>query len=663
MVRYRILLVVLLLGTIASVFWSLDSALSAERAVHLTGSSIVAIYIGFMIPLISILRVFGVVLAMIMLASIGVVVAMPELGIESYQGAKVWSGVFNSKNSMGFWAAIGVLLYITLSDSTASIYSKLLCYLLTAMCFGLLTMSQSATSLLALLLAGSLSLYMYIAIRFQLGFIRMVVMAVLFIGLVAIGFVNIDTAELVGRAEDLTGRREVWRQVWNLIMQRPVTGYGYGALWFPSEATIWLQQSLTDFTWVVHHAHNGFLQVASEVGLPLSCIALLMVAQQLVEIFYCQYERQQVGVLFVLGFVVAYLVGNFSEARFLVNRELYWILFITLPISMLRQVNLMSSESSAASEADDTGNFVVVPGAALASVAATGEVAIAEAETAALTASVPGKPWVDLPAPDPAAAEPIAAATTKSWSDPMATGVEDAVWETWDFEHFPEIGSLTETDIDLGEILVEEEAVAAASELDPVEEQAHHAQATTPVEGQSHHAQAITSDTDMPVAVSESGVDAGEASHTRADSVMPAYNEQDELHTASASDDTFDPSEYGLEASVDEAMVAAQADMVKALGEAREPAADRDYDDTMDLTEDVADLSGDLTDDSLVDHLDEPDHDDTFDPSMYGIDVLPETNGSTDEAHSPHNKKKSKVDRFDRPFIETGDWVDIPLGD
>jgi len=84
--------------------------------------------------------------------------------------------------------------------------------------------------------------------------------------------------------------------------------------------------------------------VASEIGLPLSCVALLMVAQQLIEIFYCQYERQQVGVLFVLAFVVAYLISNFSEARFLVNRELYWIFFIALPISMLRQINLKSVE-------------------------------------------------------------------------------------------------------------------------------------------------------------------------------------------------------------------------------------------------------------------------------------------------------------------------------
>jgi len=347
LVRYRILLVILLLGSVLSVAWSVDARVSAERVVHLLGSSLIAIYLGFTIPLLTTLRVFSVVLAVTVIGSIAAALGLPELGIESYEGAQVWRGLFNSKNDLGFWAAIGVLLYVTLSDSTHSLFLRFACVLLAGMCLGLLGFSQSATSLLAMLVAGALSLYLYIANRFQLGFVQMTVLAILFTGLISMAIVNIDTFGLVGRTGDLTGRGEVWRQTWQLIMNRPATGYGYGALWFPNDSTLWIQQSLTDFSWVVFHAHNGFLQVASEVGLPLSVVALLMVAQQLIEIFYCQYQRQQVGVLFVLAFVVAYLISNYSEARFLVTRELFWIFFLALPISMLRQINLTSEEITA----------------------------------------------------------------------------------------------------------------------------------------------------------------------------------------------------------------------------------------------------------------------------------------------------------------------------
>jgi len=342
--RYRILLVILLLGTTVSVSWSLEATVSAERVVHLLGCSVLAIYLGFMIPLLTTLRVTGVVLGFIILASLAAALFMPSVGMQEYEGKIVWSGILNSKNALGFWAAIAVLLYVNLSSSSTTMFMKMVCYLFAGVSLFVLIKSESATSLLAMFIAGALSLYLYIAFRFQLGFVRMVVLAVLFLGVLSFVASNIDTAEIVGRSGDLTGRGEVWRQTWKLIMNKPLTGYGYGAIWFPTDATIRIQESLTDFTWTVYHAHNGFLQVASEIGLPLSCIALLMVAQQLIEIFYCQYERQQVGVLFVMSFVVAFLISNFSEARFLVNRELYWIFFLALPISMLRQINLMSAD-------------------------------------------------------------------------------------------------------------------------------------------------------------------------------------------------------------------------------------------------------------------------------------------------------------------------------
>ncbi|NND91290.1 MAG: O-antigen ligase family protein [Granulosicoccus sp.] len=370
LVRYRILLVLLILGTIMSVSWSVDAGVSAERTVHLVGSTLLAIYIGFSVPLLTTLRVFAVVLAIAMLGSIGVIIGVPELGIEAYEGGQVWRGLFSSKNDIGFWAATGVLLYVTLSDSTQTPYRTILCFLMAGVCLAILPLSQSATSMMAMLVAGALSLYLFIASRFQLGFFRMAFVAVLFVAVIALAIANIDTAELIGRSGDLTGRSEVWRQVWRLILERPLTGVGYGSLWFPTEDTLWIQQSLTDFTWVVYHAHNGLLQIASEVGIPLALIALLMVAQQLIEIFYCQYERQQVGVLFVLAFVVAYLISNYSEARFLVTRELFWIFFLALPISMLRQINLVSADTI--DERD----------------------AYADVDARTPYGSVPGKPWL-----------------------------------------------------------------------------------------------------------------------------------------------------------------------------------------------------------------------------------------------------------------------------
>lgn len=338
LIRYRFLLTVLLLGTAFSAMWSVDAALTMERTVHLMGSTLIAFYIGFTIPLMRIVSVTATVLGALMLFSIIAAFAVPNIGIENYEGQNVWRGVMTSKNTLGFWATICILANAVMLGNHSTLGKQCLCFLGIACGATALVFSVSATSVLALAVAALMMSYLYIAFRFDLGLISAIVLGVLCAALAGFAFYNINTAELIGRSGDLTGRGEVWQQTWNLIKTKPLTGYGYGTIWYPTDNSIWIQKSLTDFSWKVFHAHNGLLQLASEIGLPLTALAVLMILQQLIEIIYCQYQRQQAGVLFVLGFMVALLLSNYSEARLVVNRELYWIFFIALPISMLQQV-------------------------------------------------------------------------------------------------------------------------------------------------------------------------------------------------------------------------------------------------------------------------------------------------------------------------------------
>lgn len=345
MVRYRLPLTIIVAGTCFSTLWSMDTVLTAERSIHLLGTTLVAVYIGFSLPLTKILRTSATVLGLLMVASIIAALVFPSVGQVEYENTIVWAGVLTSKNTLGFWSAISILLLVSIcfwqiSPVARSFY--LVFAIASAVC---LFYSESATSLLALFTAAAIMTYLHIAFSLRLGLISMMFLGVLVAGLAGVAFHFIDTAELIGRSGDLTGRADVWAQTWQLILNRPWTGYGYGAIWFPTDSSVWIQKTLTDFTWTVYHAHNGFLQIASEVGLPLALLTLVMIIQQVIEIIYCQYQRQQPGVLFVLGFMVALLLSNYSEARLLINRDLYWIFFIALPISMLQQVTLLQSRS------------------------------------------------------------------------------------------------------------------------------------------------------------------------------------------------------------------------------------------------------------------------------------------------------------------------------
>lgn len=342
LVRYRLALVLLLAGTAFSTAWSVDPNLTIERSVHLIGTTLLAIYLGFSLPLPQILRIAATTLGLVMLGSVLAAWFMPSLGLEEYEGQLVWAGITASKNTLGFWSAVTVLLLASLSFWPISTTRRLAYMLLLIPALLCLYFSVSATSILALTTAAMVMLYLHITRSLHMGMLSMSVLGLLVIALLGMAFNYIDTAELIGRSGDLTGRGDVWQQTWQLILERPLTGYGYGTLWYPTDDSVWIQQSLTEFSWTVFHAHNGLLQIASEIGLPLTALAIFMILQQLVELLYCQYQRPFPGVLFALGFMVALLVSNYSEARLLVNRELYWILFITLPISMLQQVMVVN---------------------------------------------------------------------------------------------------------------------------------------------------------------------------------------------------------------------------------------------------------------------------------------------------------------------------------
>ena len=342
-VRYRLPLVLLVAGTAFSTLWSVDANLTIERSIHMIGTTILALYIGFSLPLTRILRISALTLGLLILASVLSALLLPSMGLEEYKGQMVWAGVMASKNTLGFWAAVSALLLVSLSFWPISTMRRLMYLTLAGASLLCLYFSVSATSVLSLLSAAVIMLYLYTTQNLKLGMLAAVMLGIFAASLLSMAFLSIDTAELIGRSGDLTGRGDVWKQTWELILSRPLTGYGYGTIWYPTDESLSIQQSLTDFTWIVYHAHNGLLQIASELGLPLAVVALFMMLQQLVELIYCQYQRQQPGVLFVLGFTVALLVSNYSEARLLVNRELYWIFFLALPISMLQQITLTTS--------------------------------------------------------------------------------------------------------------------------------------------------------------------------------------------------------------------------------------------------------------------------------------------------------------------------------
>ncbi len=69
----------------------------------------------------------------------------------------------------------------------------------------------------------------------------------------------------------VAGRQEIWAGTWEMARQRPWTGFGLGT--FRDAFTPWKPLRLADR--VVQHAHNDYLELAAEAGLPALAAVLL----------------------------------------------------------------------------------------------------------------------------------------------------------------------------------------------------------------------------------------------------------------------------------------------------------------------------------------------------------------------------------------------------
>lgn len=340
LLRYRLLLCVLLFGALASASWAVDPMLALQRSVHLLGSALLAFYAGHALSPSTLLKTLLAAAITLLLLSLLAVFQAPGLGVQAYEGDTVWRGVFANKNTLGFWAGMTIAACVCLFRPTQPLWRSLV--LSVGFCLGMVCLfeARSATSLLALLAGLGVAAALLLARRLELGLAQQALLALLggATAVVAVQVADVDWLnQLLGRSGNLTGRAEVWQQTWALILERPLGGYGYGNLWNPTDASLWIQQRYTDFSWVVYHAHNGALQVASELGLILTAIAALYVLQQTLESLHAHHQRDSDAALFAVVYSVAFLLSNYAEARLLIDRDLFWILYLAMPISLFRQ--------------------------------------------------------------------------------------------------------------------------------------------------------------------------------------------------------------------------------------------------------------------------------------------------------------------------------------
>lgn len=352
LVTRRLALLVVLVIAACSVLWSVQPVLTAQRSIHLVGTTLFAVYIGYHLSTKDIISVLTVILAVLVVGGALVALTVPEVGLHDYEGKLVWRGVQQEKNTFGL-TSVTAFLFFFIRSISVNRARPWLDWVMCATSLMTLVMSDSATSMGALLVGLTITLCFLIGAG---G--RMTTLVPLFgvggglcVALLVLLFTTgtNELFELFGRSSDITGRTVIWDGVLNLIDKHALFGLGYGGIWFPRPQEGWLQMSLLGTHWVAFHAHNALLQVASELGLVAMVAAIILLAQSFYEAIRLFLRTHQPFALFVIAFNAAFIVVNVFEALLFSDRSPAWVLFVALPIALL------NSAPAAAKRPDPAG--------------------------------------------------------------------------------------------------------------------------------------------------------------------------------------------------------------------------------------------------------------------------------------------------------------------
>jgi O-antigen ligase len=318
--------VAFVLLALASVLWSEEPQFTARRLIRLVTIVLVALAF-FLVPRRGVQEVLRPMITLLLFGSIALVVLAPDLAIErsgSSELAGAWHGLATQKNGLGSLAAISTLLWLHAWQAREARAPAVLCG--TAISLLCLLCSRSSSSILAT--AFSAPLMMFLARtpqclrRHMPWLVGIFAAALLLYSLAILRWVpGLEIllrllVRVTGKDPTFSGRTAIWSIMSEHIAEHPALGSGYGAYWIGPTPGSQSYAHVTRLFFYPTEAHNGYLDVISDLGaVGGACLLgyLLVYLRQALRVLAAQ--RAQ-GVLYV-GLFFEQLIANLSESRWL----------------------------------------------------------------------------------------------------------------------------------------------------------------------------------------------------------------------------------------------------------------------------------------------------------------------------------------------------------
>lgn len=336
--------------TLLSTTWSFDEDRTLRRSLGLFTTTLFGVYFGTVLNLRQQFRLIAITLTFLLISSLLISLFLPQYGVMDGLHYGRWSGVYVHKNLLGRVAGLGTVFFPFYAIRNRTF--RLPSIGLTLLSVFLLYMAESATSyIVVIILVGCILLYQFV--KTQQNFV-MVMTPYIFGLLVAVLFFGFGLIELFfgffERDLTLTGRTNLWPFVIEMIQRRPWIGYGYSGFWLGENGPSY---EIWRWSWDTPHAHNGFLDIALDIGLVGLALVLFGFFRSYAQAYIFYKNAKSFNASWPIIYMTFILLNNLTESVILKTNDMYWILYIAAATSvcnMLAQQKLQREAIQSSNE-------------------------------------------------------------------------------------------------------------------------------------------------------------------------------------------------------------------------------------------------------------------------------------------------------------------------
>lgn len=317
-------MMLLALIAMASAAWSIDADLSIRRGFALLATTLLGVYLAVRFDWLTALRLLAAVWLGLLAASLIAGIVAPGWARMGDVHPGAWSGGWWEKNQLGGHASRASFLFAFLAWRDGAFRRTWFAAALISIV--LVVLAQSATALLGVGLGFAVLAGAWWMLKGRVWSLAMVWGGVTTLGIGVI--IAIAKPELllgvIGKDATLTGRTDIWDQLFAAISRKPALGYGYMAFWGPdSEPRYWLQQAVD---WLAPNGHNGWLDLTISLGVAGLAIFALDVA--LSGWRAAKLATVSPTGMFALGFLAQFLLFSMSESIILQQNSILWATYV-----------------------------------------------------------------------------------------------------------------------------------------------------------------------------------------------------------------------------------------------------------------------------------------------------------------------------------------------